>query len=191
MAKTTINFRKIFIEALSIAFAVFLALLARQWGENRNHQKLADKALVNISEELIENKDVMLDLIPYHQKKIRELDSIIVIIKNDSTYQDTLEQLKITLISSTAWEMAKITNAIYYMDFEEVNNLAKVYNLQSYYESIVKQYILKSSSEYQDDNSIETLKSKRLFLKSTLPLEESLKSYYNMMLDDIESSHSN
>ena len=185
MAKSKINYRKILIEALSISFAVFLALGARQWGESYNHNKLAKKVIVNIAKELNENKEIMDEVIPYQRARIHEFDSIISILEEGGIYNDSIKNLEITLISSTAWEMAKITNAIYYIDFEKVNTLASVYNLQSYYESIVKQYILNNTGLVKDNNDIESLNSKKLILEALIPLEENLKQYYTILLDSV------
>jgi len=81
--------------------------------------------------------------------------------------------------------MAEITNAIYYLNFEDVNDLAKVYDLQSYYESIVRHYILNSSIVYQPKTSIIKLKNNKQFLETIIPLEESLKIYYDRMLTEV------
>ena len=78
--------------------------------------------------------------------------------------------------------MAEITNAIFYLDFDDANKMAKVYNLQSYYESILKQYILKNSYSYQSDQDLEFLRNNKQFLETIIPLEEDLQNYFNLLL---------
>lgn len=88
-------------------------------------------------------------------------------------------------MSSSAWEMSEITNAIYYLDFEDLNDLAKVYDLQSYYELIVKHYILNSSIVYEPKTSVIRLKNNKQFLETIIPIEEDLQIYYDLMLSEV------
>ena len=63
--------------------------------------------------------------------------------------------------------------------------MAKVYNLQLYYESIIKQFILKNSYNYQSDQDLEFLRNNKQFLETIIPLEEDLHNYYNLLLKNI------
>ncbi|RLD21505.1 MAG: hypothetical protein DRI54_09110, partial [Bacteroidetes bacterium] len=81
--------------------------------------------------------------------------------------------------------MAEITNAIFYLDFDDANKMAKVYNLQSYYESIIKQFILKNSYSYQSDQDLEFLRNNKQFLETIIPLEEDLQNYFNLLLKNV------
>ncbi len=184
MKKKSINFNHLIFEFISVSFAVIFALFVNQWREDYNNQKLAEKSITNISEELKENKETLTQLIPKHKALIVSIDSLLAIAKTDSIDKNTLNAVEITLISSSAWEMAKITKAVYFIDFDEVNNLAKVYNLQAYYESIVKQYILKNSLS-NSNVDLESLNKVKVFLEAIVPLEEDLVFYYNLILTEV------
>jgi len=179
------NIKRLISEFVSVSFAVLIALLVNQWREDHNNGKLAEKAIYNISQELHENKDAMAILIPTHKSLLSQIDSIIGRKeKNISTLNSNIS-IDVTLISSSAWEMAEITNAIFYLDFDDANKMAKVYNLQSYYESIIKQFILKNAYTYHSDQDLEFLKNNKQFLETIIPLEEDLQNYFDLLLKNV------
>lgn len=185
MKNKRLNIQRLISEFISVSFAVLIALLVNQWREDHNNGKLAEKAIYNIQQELQENKDVMAILIPSHKSILSQIDSIIERKENCNSSVDSIILIDVTLISSSAWEMAEITNAIFYLDFDDANKMAKVYNLQSYYESIIKQYILNSSFSYQSDQDLEFLRNNKQFLETIIPLEEDLQNYFNLLLKNV------
>ena len=124
-------------------------------------------------------------LIPSHKSTLSHIDSIIGREEKNISTVDSNILIDVTLISSSAWEMAEITNAIFYLDFDDANKMAKVYNLQSYYESIIKQFILKNSFSYQSDQDLEFLRNNKQFLETIIPLEENLQNYFNLLLKNV------
>ena len=81
-------------------------------------------------------------------------------MENDNSIVDSIVSIDVTLINSSVWEM---TNAIFYLDFDEANKIAKDYDRQSYYESILKQYILKNSYNYPSDQDAKLWKNNKQF----------------------------
>jgi len=185
MKNKRLNIQRLIFEFISVSFAVLIALLVNQWREEYNNGKLAEKAIYNIKQELQENKDVMAILIPSHKSTLSHIDSIIGREEKNISTVDSNILIDVTLISSSAWEMAEITNAIFYLDFDDANKMAKVYNLQSYYESIIKQFILKNSFSYQSDQDLEFLRNNKQFLETIIPLEEDLQNYFNLLLKNV------
>lgn len=185
MINKRLNIQRLIFEFISVSFAVLIALLVNQWREDHNNSELAEKAIYNIKQELQENKDVMDILIPSHKSILSHIDSIIRRKEKNISTMDSNISIDVTLISSSAWEMAEITNAIFYLDFDDANKMAKVYNLQSYYESIIKQFILKNSYTYQSDQDLEFLRNNKQFLESIIPLEENLQNYFNLLLKNV------
>ena len=180
-----LNIRRLIFEFISVTFAVLFALFVSQWRENSNNDKLAEKAVVNIGIELEKNKEDISLSIPKHKLTLAYIDSLLMVNENSGKPINESISIELMIMSSSAWEMAEITNAIYYLNFEDVNDLAKVYDLQSYYESIVRHYILNSSIVYQPKTSIIKLKNNKQFLETIIPLEESLKIYYDRMLIEV------
>ena len=185
MKNKKFNIKRLISEFVSVSFAVLIALLVNQWREDHNNGKLAEKAIYNIKQELQENKVAMAILIPSHKSILSQIDSIIVRKENDNSTVNSIISIDVTLISSSAWEMAEITNAIFYLDFDDANKMAKVYNLQSYYESIIKQFILNNSYSYQSDQDLEFLRNNKQFLETIIPLEEDLQNYFNLLLKNV------
>jgi len=183
MQNNKLNYNKLLFEFISVSFAIMFALFVDQWRESYNNQQLANKAIYSIREEVTENKLLIKEFTPNHQLKLHYLDSLIEVQKNSGIKVDTVKSIEVTLLSSSAWEMSKITNAIYYIDFETTNNIAKVYKLQSYYESIVKQYIINSSNSIADESSLIALSSGKKFLETIIPIEKDLSLYYGLILD--------
>ena len=183
MKISKINFSKIIFEFISVSFAVLFAILLNQWREDRNNKDLAQKVLVNVGEEFIENKETLYSFIPGHKALLIEIDSMITLSNNEDKVVN--KEINLNLLSSSAWEMAKITNAVFYLDFDVVNNLAKIYKLQNYYESIIKQYNLKEAIAGQNKNEVEQLLESKRLLETIIPLEESLIGYYDLMLDKV------
>ena len=185
MKNKRFNIKRLISEFISVSFAVLIALLVNQWREDHNNGKLAEKAIYNIRQELKENKDAMTILIPSHKSVLSQIDSIIGRKEKNISAVDSNISIDVTLISSSAWEMAEITNAIFYLDFNDANKMAEVYNLQSYYESIIKHFILKNAYSYQSDQDLEFLRNNKQFLETIIPLEEDLRNYFNLLLKNV------
>ena len=185
MKKSEINFNKLFFEFASVSFAVIFALFLNQWREDRNNQKLADTVVDNLGLELKENIEILDSFIPSHKAFLNNVDSLISGGKTIDRSSIDEKNLELTILNSSAWEMAKVTNVILYIDFEEINSLSKVYKLQFYYESIVKQYIINSSNVYHDKAGLESLKNDKQFLKTIIPIEENLQIHYKVMLEEV------
>jgi len=143
MFKNKVNFRKLFLEFFSVAFAVFIALIANQWRDSYNKARFAQKSIQSIRVELTENKENIEMILPNHIKSLRQIDSLILLMPNDS-----------------------------------------ISIFQDYYESIVKNYIIKGSNTIQDSD-LKELKKVKNFLESIIPLEKNLKGYYKDVLTEV------
>jgi hypothetical protein len=179
-----IDFRKLIFEFTSVSFAVLVALVVNQWRADYNNKKIAEKAVDNIKTEIIENRDIMNKIIPNHQLVLNKIDSLLLIRENLDNDTTSIMPFNIILTNSSAWEMSKITNAVFYINFDTANKIAKVYNLQKYYESIIKQYFIKNSFSNKETD-IDNFKKTKQFLETIIPLEENLKSLYNRLINEV------
>jgi len=183
MKKKKLNYSKLIFEFISVSFAVLFALFVNQWREDHNNGVIADKAIVNIKAEIIENRDVINDAISNHKFVLSQIDSLFKSSEISKSDINSIKNLEVNLLSSSSWEMAQVTKAIFYIDFNKSNVLAKVYSFQSYYESIVKQYVL--GNFYDRGQDLESLKITQQFIKSIIPMEENLKEFYDLMLKEV------
>ncbi len=185
MKNEKLNKKRLLFEFISITFAVLFALFVNQWRENHNNDKLSQKAVLNIRQELEENKEDILLLLPQHTSALALIDSLIAVNESSGTPINESIPVELRIMSSSAWEISEITNALFYLDFDDVNSLAKVYDLQSYYESIVKHYILNSSITYQSKSDVKRLKNNKQFLETLIPIENDLEFFYGIMLTEV------
>ena len=183
MSKKRVQYKKLLTEFISVSFAVLLALIVNQWRENHNNNLLAQQAVENIKEEVTDNKKDIIGLIQSHKLLLSTLDSILKIDDITDSTDVIIGDIDITLINSSAWEMAKVTKAVFYINYNDINTLAKVYNFQSYYESIVHNYIL--SNYGVGNNNLNKIHEMRSFLKSIIPMEKDLKIYYEILLKEV------
>lgn len=182
MAKK-INYRKLAFEFISISFAVLAALIVNQCRENHNSEKLSNKALSFIELEMEDNKNVLTKFLGSHQKLSTKIDSILS-LETLPTETENYD-VELTILSASAWEMAEFTKALYNKNLTDINNITKVYNLQDYYQTIVKEYILKNSLKASSaENNIENLKNNQQFLNTIIPLEEDLIKFYTLLIEN-------
>ncbi len=170
--------KKLVFEFISISFAVFLGLLMNQWKENINHNKLANRSLSNIKIEVEKNKEVVKGMVADHKTCQIKVDSLMEVFKEvDDSIRNSLS-LDFNLVFSTAWETAKLTQAIAYMDLEVVTDIAAIYEYQEYYSLIVKNFAQENMFSSQKSLSKQSLEEISFFLKKIILVEENLYEYY-------------
>lgn len=188
MKKTTSLFNsRILIEFLSIAFAVFLALLVNQWKENRHNKKLAEVSLENIRLEINNNKSTIEEMLPMHEKIIVKLDSLQVLAENNIVIDSSDLNINFQLISNTAWDAAQLTQAIAYIDVETVMDISMLYKLQDYFQSFVKEYISKSiyDTDFSITNDLKEIKAAKKFFQLIIRIENNLLEFYKYAQDEL------
>ncbi len=185
-------FQKLFFEFFSVTLAVFLGLMMNQWRDAYNNKKTMQLSLNNIKAEVSENSEKITKILTDHQAFLVKLDSIISSSEANTDRNDTLANLYFTVLSSTAWESAKLTQSIRNMDIELVSDIAGVYEIQEYYELTIKQYVLNSIDktdiyfETDTPEAMAELKKLSTFLRSRIiPTERDLIKYYEELNHDV------
>jgi uncharacterized protein YqfB (UPF0267 family) len=189
--------KKVFYEFLSIFFAVFLGYMANQLRDQYNNQKLADKSIENIKAEVDKNIKNYNEMIINHKKQIAAIDKIINQL-NKGVSLDSIDMridLSFKLIETNSWETAKITQAVAYMDFKLVSEVAAVYEIQEYYKNKIKNAT--SVHIYEDDDTahaqksiVKSLKEIKNLIRSITPLEEQLYKDNNLLLKTLNAQNS-
>lgn len=181
-----ILFKKVLYEILSVSFAVFLGLVLNQCKDDINHRNLAEKSKLNIVQELTKNKKNMDAMLQEHKKALQVVDSILE-LKGKSSYENISLNINFSLQNSTAWETAKLTQAISYMNIDLVSNIAGVYAYQTYYDAFVKKfaesYIMNKPEEF-DKKTFTDIKHN---LEAIIPVEENLSGYYKDIVKKCDS----
>lgn len=134
--------KKLFIEGVLIVFSVLFALFLSQVAENQKTKRDKEKALEYIHQELSDNKDILTGWLYYHGKARERLRKM-VSDPNDSVRSELKASGRIdfeiitdgnnlidVLLTKTAWEAAKSTNIASEIEFEQVQQLTRIYSLQ-------------------------------------------------------------
>ena len=127
------------IQAVLIIFSVVLALILNEYINNLKTKKELNLILQNIEEEISANKDILGELIPYHEEVINRIESAL----SESIMMDSLKSpqglnvVKIApkgiykvLPNHTAWETAKMRDIISGIENATLQMLAKTYQQQ-------------------------------------------------------------
>ena len=78
-----------------------------------------------------------------HENVLNLLDSLSKVSENNSKLDKLDLNVNFQLLSNAAWDAAKLTQAIVYINIETVMDISMLYKLQDYYHTFVKDYITK------------------------------------------------
>lgn len=122
------------IEAAFVFFAVLVALGAEEWRENRQRDELADRALQNVLLEMGENRDAIERNQSENAEALERLRTALGELESGGRPDDLSINYQAALTSSAAWETARMSQAVHYLDFEVMSDLAGIYELQDFFE---------------------------------------------------------
>lgn len=134
-----IDWTSIIIESILIVLSILFALGINSYRDKVKKENLKINTLANIKNELQNNFQNLEILIENHRDKSRKFISINKQLKpkdiNGKTVLEIIFSLDDVLLkepslNSTAWETAKLTNAVSLMDYKLVEKISKLYNLQ-------------------------------------------------------------
>lgn len=183
--KIKIN-QNLLIEFISVTFAVFLGLMLNQWKDNQNNQSLANQSINNIRAEIDTNSTRVKAMIDSHKMMVSRLDSVKSLSLKDYEKDNFSLSLSFEIISSTSWETAKLTQAITYMDYDVVSEIANLYQYQNYYESFVKEYVNRNIYVKSNVSHKEYIENMQRFLNAIIPIEKRLMDYYKQILNELQ-----
>jgi type II secretory pathway pseudopilin PulG len=118
---------ELMVEAAMVVLAVVIALGVDEWREGQQQRELASRALQVVMAELEANRAELADNLPPNQAL---LESVIEADRAGELGEDFDLTFEYSLISSSAWETAQVTQATHFMPLEHVQRLATLYGLQ-------------------------------------------------------------
>jgi hypothetical protein len=127
------SFVRIFLEVGLISVGVFLGLMGEQWREDVEHRELAASALRRFQAEIVANRRAVERVTQYNTDTRQRLDAYFASAARDV---DTIRfsGLGAVFFDQTAWDLALTTQALAYVDDEELAYaLSRAYNLQRTY----------------------------------------------------------
>lgn len=121
----------ILLESLFIVLALLGALALEEWREDKERQGFADRAQKAILEELKSNKNQLDDKRKVHTEMLE------LLTKNLKTYEENGNKnadfdfsYSMALLTSAAWDTARMTQSAQLMKFEDVRDYSKIYKFQ-------------------------------------------------------------
>lgn len=157
------NLLRFGFESALIVFSLLLALLLNEYRNEYNEQKQTERYLDKLQEELISNKRIIEEVIPYHKKVLLNFQAA---AESDSVRNEIYNEGKINLFklapegliqefpSYVAWEIIKQSGLIRNLDFDLMFQLSATYKQQ---EVVMDETIKKLSDKIYDPtiNSID------------------------------------
>jgi predicted negative regulator of RcsB-dependent stress response len=116
----------IIIEVFSVILGVLVALAVNEWRTTVNNQDQGLAAYEKIVKEVERNKNKVDELLLNHMAILVEIDSVIAKLKREDE-KLTFGQINFETPSSTAWEAAKLTAAVNYLEYDIVEKVTSVY----------------------------------------------------------------
>lgn len=139
------TFGGLLFEVLLITVGVFLALLANNWNEDREHRARAKAALHNFVAEMEANSAAVQKERSYHETLARELAAFLH--SNEPLSQERLtNEVHFTgmhpiLFEHTAWDLALATQALSYMEPDLAFSISKVYTQQNAFQTLQNSFL--------------------------------------------------
>ncbi len=119
------------LESLFIVFALLGALAIDEWRDEQNRSQLAFSAELAIIDELKNNRHQLQENLTKHQEMLRTLERKISKFQADKSEAPNFDfNFSMALLTSAAWDSARMTNAVQNMPLERVNQYSTVYSYQ-------------------------------------------------------------
>ena len=121
----------ILLESLFVVAALLGALALDEWREDKERQELAKRAQIAILQEMKDNKKQLDEQRPKHQAMLKELSEKLAIYeKQEEKDADFDFNYSMVLLTSAAWDTARMTQSAQFMSFEDVRDYSKIYSFQ-------------------------------------------------------------
>lgn len=140
MAKSKLDFRHIFIEAILIVFTVSLALALSEWRAAIKEANTRDKVLSNIIKEIESNKEDLESKMDYHRAMSQKLNDYLNSdsLWNTLNYSTGIEAMIQIMdrgiqdpnLQSGAWRSAELSGVVNSFDYETIYLLSNLYRVQ-------------------------------------------------------------
>jgi hypothetical protein len=153
---------EIFIQVIVVVISIVLALTVDEWRDRKSRAELADRVLVSVIEELKSNKQEL-------QESITENDTILSFLTQEFKIKKQSKegiQFSVSQLSSAAWQTAQGTQALHLIDLDRLLQFARVYELQSLYNSNQNKIVEEIGQTWLDEQTKEVqMVRKKVFVQ--------------------------
>lgn len=178
-------------EILSIIFAVLFALVVNEWRQNSNNQALGQSSLNKIIIEIKSNQEQLANSIISQQKLIGKLDSLLLILDQKDP-EISGPKYSFSFLEQTAWEAAKTTKAIEYIDIDVISRITKVYTTTKLYNDLCNRAIdqLIFAGDFESIKDVKrTLNRQKIYINSIISIGNQLHQEYGTFLKKNKESN--
>jgi hypothetical protein len=175
----------ILVEVFSVVLAVLLALGVNEWRTNKNNEDLGAEAYEKVVKEVERNRSKLDTLLANHKKILVEIDSVISKLKRNSN-EISFGQINFETPSSTAWEAAKLTAAVNYLEYDRVEMITSVYSTQKVYSDVsdrIFQELVFFVPDKDREKMINQFFKQKVYLNNLILIEEQLIQEYKKFLE--------
>jgi len=155
-------------EAALIVLSVVLGFAIDQWRQTNEAESRAQRALVSFQQEMESNRAELFDALASHREAIRRL----------RIQPDTSITLSQPLMRNTSWEMIQATASAPHLDFEILEAVTSVHELQESYEE-AHTYVTKQFFEARIGNSPRAAQTAIPLFANLINLEVRLLAEYD------------
>jgi hypothetical protein len=188
--KNSPNVKKFLLDMFPVVLGILLAFMINNWNESIKEKKALAMAKTQIVQELVSNHKECIRIIDVQQKRnnffVVYLDSLEKYSnKGYSLAQLPFQGVNIPTISRTAWDATNFSGIISKFDFEELQVLTAVYQVQNIFADLQNQLIsiIYGNDMYSPESLSSTFHSlKRLnddFIDFTRGIANSYEVYLN------------
>ena len=172
---------ELLLEALSVVFAVIVALGVDEWWEDRENLEMAGRALDAIVVEVQDNRNELLEARDDNQALLERAARV---ASADTVGEDLTLGYQYALLSEAGWETARVTQATHFMPMPTVQRITQVYAMQQLFQTSQDQVLGVILSESPSDPASALQLAKRLVTPLSIAqgLEETLVMSYDSLL---------
>lgn len=181
---------RLLVEIASVVFAVLLALGVNEWWQEREDARLAEETTAAVLDEIRRNRETLLDgvTVAEEARVARELDDAIATFRRGGKPDGAAVNWDVALLSSAAWETARITGTIRDMPLDQVVEFAELYEMQRYFVRSQDELtsLIADIGAAMEARPLETLVRLRSRLANASALRRTLASTYACVLIRME-----
>jgi hypothetical protein len=172
-----------------IVSSILLAFALNRWWEARQDRLLADRALATFAQEIKQNRDNLLRVMPYH-RGLHDLFAGLSAAGTIRTFEDVRELegfdgFQPAFLTTTAWHTAIATGALVHMDYDIVRELSALYTFQDRYTDYSDFRHLVAPGALADANIAAALFSAEIYLIDVISGAQHLVALYDRLLNRV------
>jgi hypothetical protein len=185
----------ILVEVVLISIGVFLALLANNWHEDREHRAQGKAALRNFLGEMELNRDATQQYRAYHDTLVKEVTAFLENTKAPATEERFLKEVNFKGVQPvnfehTAWDLAIATQALSYLKPDLAFDISKVYTDQNGIQTLENSFLAATftPATLSTDNWKGISTAMKFYLIDVNQKEPTILSRYEKAIPEIKSA---